>query len=67
MTELDLSRKVCHVCGGILTKNSFNEKEWCVNPLCQIYEIKFNIPYKESAKVTDRKHIYVKKVKSGSR
>lgn len=45
MSQLDLSRKVCHVCGQQLRKNFVNEQEWCVNPACQVYAIKFSIPY----------------------
>ena len=46
---LDLSRKVCHVCEQTLQKNFVDEQEWCVNPECQVYDIKFNIPYQYTA------------------
>lgn len=45
MNCLDLSRKVCHVCERLLQKDFVTEKEWCVNPMCQVYDLKFNIPY----------------------
>jgi len=45
MNYLDLSRKVCHVCEQTLQKDFVTEKEWCVNPECQVYDLKFNIPY----------------------
>lgn len=42
---LDLSRKVCHVCGHPLAKDFDAGKEWCINEGCQVYLLKFNIPY----------------------
>ena len=43
--ELDLTHEVCHSCGGLLAKNIRAEKEWCINPICIIRNIKFSIPF----------------------
>lgn len=43
--ELDLSRKVCHVCGSRLEKDFNRELEWCNNRQCMLYGFKFSIPY----------------------
>lgn len=43
--KLDLSRKVCHVCGYVLKRDIEAEKEWCVHTGCVFHEFKFNIPY----------------------
>ena len=43
--ELDLTRKVCHVCGWSLKKALEYEQEWCMNDRCVLFEFRFNIPY----------------------
>ena len=42
----DLSKPDCHVCGERLIRDMTKDKEWCVNPVCQVKGIRFNIPYK---------------------
>ena len=49
--KLDLSRKVCHVCGGLLEKDYNHELEWCNNTHCLLVTFKFNIPYKTIEKL----------------
>ena len=48
---LDLSRKVCHVCGCRLEKDYNREQEWCNNTHCLLVAFKFNIPYKTVEKL----------------
>jgi len=43
--KLDLSRKVCHVCGARLNRDYNHELEWCSNSRCVLYSIRFSIPY----------------------
>jgi len=43
--KLDLSRKVCHVCGAKLNRDYNHELEWCSNNQCMLYSVKFSIPY----------------------
>ena len=43
---IDLTLPDCHICGRRLMRNMTTEKEFCVNPGCQVRGIKFNIPYK---------------------
>ena len=43
--KLDLSRKVCPVCGDQLEKDFNREQEWCRNAKCDMHDIRFNIPY----------------------
>ena len=43
--KLDLSRRVCHVCGSRLEKDLSRELEWCANTRCLLYRFKFSIPY----------------------
>ena len=43
--KLDLSRKVCHLCGGQLERDFNCEQEWCQNASCVAHNIRFNVPY----------------------
>lgn len=44
--ELNLSVTVCHVCGSKLHRDMIG-KEWCANPKCQVYDVRFTIPVME--------------------
>jgi len=50
LDKFDLSKENCHVCGNKLLRNFKDEKEYCGNGFCQVYGIKFTIPYKLKAK-----------------
>ena len=63
MTKFNLEKKNCHVCGSMLKRNYINETEWCDNANCQIYNVKFSIPYKTKTKA----EATVKEVMVGSR
>lgn len=59
--KLDLSRKVCHVCGTRLQKKHKQELEWCDNRHCVLYGFKFSIPYiVKQKKVASRKAMLVR-------
>ncbi len=45
--ELDLSREMCHVCDGPLTKDIETEIEKCMRLGCLVRGVPFSIPYKE--------------------
>lgn len=48
--ELDLSIPNCHICGDLYERNFAKEIEWCINPKCQVFGVKFHIPYITSVK-----------------
>lgn len=52
MNRFDLEKKNCHVCGKLLERNFGIETEWCNNAKCQVYKVKFSIPYKVKTKST---------------
>ena len=58
--KLDLSRKVCHVCGSRLDKDFNRELEMCSNRQCVLYGFKFSIPYiVKQKKIASRKAMLV--------
>ena len=59
--KLDLSRKVCHVCGSRLEKNFDHELEMCSNRQCLLYGFKFSIPYIVKQKLLSSRKVIVRR------
>ena len=50
MSKLNLEKENCYICGSKLERNLITEKEYCDNVNCQVYDVRFSIPYKGKSK-----------------